>query len=70
MLYRWRDRLGRGPAAALLWFAISLAPVLGFLNVYPMLFSWVADHFQYLASIGPIALLAAALTRRGKELVN
>jgi tetratricopeptide (TPR) repeat protein len=28
-----------------------------------MLFSFVADHFQYLASIGPITLFAAALTR-------
>ena len=37
--------------------------MLGFVNVYPFEFSYVADHFQYLASIGVIAFLAAAATR-------
>ena len=64
----FRERLGRGPAAALVFFGVTLAPVLGFLNVYPMLFSWVADHFQYLASIGPIALIAAGLTLAARAL--
>jgi tetratricopeptide (TPR) repeat protein len=36
--------------------------VLGFVNVYPFIFSFVADHFQYLASISIIALVAAGLT--------
>jgi protein O-mannosyl-transferase len=36
-----------------------LIPVLGFLNVFPFLFSFVADHFQYLASLGMITLVAA-----------
>ncbi len=57
-LWWWRKAWGRGPAAAALFFLVTLGPVLGFLNVYPMLFSWVADHFQYLASAGPIALAA------------
>ncbi len=61
-LWWWRKPWGRGPAAAALFFLITLGPVLGFLNVYPMLFSWVADHFQYLASIGPIALAVGAAT--------
>ncbi|MDA1001092.1 MAG: tetratricopeptide repeat protein [bacterium] len=52
--------MGRGPAAAALFFLFTLGPVLGFLNVYPMRFSYVADHFQYLASLGPIALFAGA----------
>jgi tetratricopeptide (TPR) repeat protein len=34
---------------------------LGFFNVYPFLFSYVFDHFQYLASLGLIALAAAVL---------
>ena len=38
-----------------------LIPVLGFLNVYPFIYSFVADHFQYLASIGVILLVAAAV---------
>lgn len=61
-LWRRRKSWGRGPMAAALFFLITLGPVLGFLNVYPMLFSWVADHFQYLASIGPIALAAGGAT--------
>src|SRR5262249_35440761 len=35
--------------------------VLGFLNVYPFIFSFVADHFQYLASLGLITLFAAGV---------
>jgi tetratricopeptide (TPR) repeat protein len=57
-----RKKLGRGPMAAGLFFAGTLAPALGFLNVYPMRYSYVADHFQYLASLGVIVLFAAAAT--------
>ena len=51
----------RGPALALAFFAGTVFPALGFVNVYPMIFSFVADHFQYLASLGIIALVVAAL---------
>jgi Flp pilus assembly protein TadD len=56
ILWVWRSRLGKGPLAAVLFFAGTLLPALGFFNVYPMQFSFVADHFQYLASIGLIVL--------------
>lgn len=59
----WWSRRDRGPLAALLLYGGTLVPVLGFVNVYPFVFSFVADHFQYLASLGMIALLAAAATR-------
>jgi tetratricopeptide (TPR) repeat protein len=59
VLWSLRGRIGRGPFTGLAYFAITVSPALGFLNVYPFRFSWVADHFQYLASIGPIALAAA-----------
>ena len=49
-----RARTCRGPLAGLLFFMGTLFPALGFVNVYPFLFSFVADHFQYLASIGII----------------
>ncbi len=52
-------RRWRGPLAGLLFFAGTLFPVLGFCNVYPFLFSYVADHFQYLAGLGIIAPVAA-----------
>lgn len=51
----------RAPLAAFLFFAGTLFPVLGFLNVYPFRFSYVADHFQYLAAIGIITLAAGSL---------
>jgi tetratricopeptide (TPR) repeat protein len=58
-----RERLGRGPAAAVMIFCGMLFPALGFFNVYPMRFSYVADHFQYHASAALIALGAAMLCR-------
>lgn len=51
-----RRRAGRGPLVALLFFAATLVPALGFVDVYPMRYSFVADHFQYLASLGIIVL--------------
>ena len=44
------------------YFVISLFPVLGFFNVYFFRFSFVSDHFQYLASMGPLALAGAGMT--------
>jgi len=54
-------RRARGPLAGLLFFVGSLFPVLGLLNVYPFIFSFVADHFQYLASLGIIVVVSAAI---------
>ncbi len=54
-------RRRRGPLAGVLFFIGTLFPVLGFCNVFPFLFSFVADHFQYLASLGLIALASAGI---------
>ncbi|MGD1085376.1 MAG: tetratricopeptide repeat protein [Verrucomicrobiota bacterium] len=62
-LWAWRRRLGDGPLVALLFFAGTLFPALGFFDVYPFRFSFVADHFQYLACLGPLALAAAGMER-------
>ncbi|MCC6847407.1 MAG: tetratricopeptide repeat protein [Deltaproteobacteria bacterium] len=62
-----RGRVGRAPAAALAGFAVTLAPALGFVDVYPMRYTFVADHYQYLASlflIAPAAALAAPRAAR------
>jgi tetratricopeptide (TPR) repeat protein len=56
-----RRRIGKGPLVALVFFVTTLIPALGFFDVYPMRFSFVADHFQYLASIGLIGLAAAGI---------
>lgn len=58
-LWLLRRRIGKGPLAAVLIFAGTLMPALGFIDVYPMRYSFVADHFQYLASVSMIVLLAA-----------
>jgi protein O-mannosyl-transferase len=51
----------RGPLAGFLIFCGTLFPVLGFLNVYPFRYSYVADHFQYLASLGIIVPVTSVL---------
>jgi len=56
------DTVMRAPLAGFLLFCGTLFPVLGFANVYPFMFSYVADHFQYLASLGIIVPVAAGLT--------
>lgn len=58
-----RDRIGRGYLAAFLFFGGTLAPALGFIDVYPMRFSYVADHFQYLAGIGIFVLIGAGFQK-------
>jgi len=69
-LVGWARRgRGRGLPAAGLLFAGTLFPVFGFVNVYPFVFSYVADHFQYLASLSVFALAAAGFAgaaRRGR----
>ena len=62
-LWLGRRRIGKAPLVAVLFFAGTLGPALGFVNVYPMRYSFVADHFQYLASVGLITLCAAGLAR-------
>jgi tetratricopeptide (TPR) repeat protein len=44
------------------FFVAALLPVLGFFDVYYFRYSYVADHFQYLACIGLISLAVSAGT--------
>ena len=58
----WRlRRRWRGPLAGLLFFAGTLFPLLGFFNAYLFIYTYVADHFQYLASLGIITLVSAGI---------
>jgi tetratricopeptide (TPR) repeat protein len=52
----------RGLLAAALIFLGLLFPALGFINVFPFLYSFVADHFQYLACVAPLTLFAVGVT--------
>ncbi|MCG3126306.1 MAG: Beta-barrel assembly-enhancing protease [Phycisphaerae bacterium] len=63
-LWLLRRRIGRWPLAATLVFTGTLFPALGFFNVFPMKFSFVADHFQYHAAIALLALFAATAARQ------
>jgi tetratricopeptide (TPR) repeat protein len=68
----WRERLGRGVVTAILFFVAMLFPMLGFFKLYTFIYSFVADHYQYVASIGPITLVAAGCAlvyqRSGKNM--
>lgn len=59
----WRREAARGVFLAAAFFVALLFPVLGFFSVYFFRYSFVGDHFQYLASLGPLALLGAGFAR-------
>ncbi len=61
VLWAARRRIGRGPLAAALIFGGVLTPALGFFNVYPFRYSFVADHFQYHASLALVCLAAGGI---------
>lgn len=72
-LFVARNALGRGPLTAALWFVGVLLPALGFFTVLPHKYSFVADHFVYVASLGLITLFSAGVatlwhTRRWKPI--
>jgi protein O-mannosyl-transferase len=48
---------------AFAYFTAALLPVLGLIDNFIFHYSLVFDHFQYLASIGPLALAGSGLTR-------
>ena len=60
-LWRFRQQLGRGPLAGALFFAVTLSPVLGFVDYGYMKYAFVADRFQYLAGIGVMAVVISAV---------
>jgi tetratricopeptide (TPR) repeat protein len=56
-----RANWGRALFFAAAYYVISLFPVLGFFSVFFFRYSFVSDHFQYLASMGPLALAGAGI---------
>ncbi len=58
-----RNRIGRGILAALMIFVVTLFPALGFFNIFWQIYSFVADHVQYIAAMAIIALFAAGIER-------
>ncbi len=62
-IYFARRYVGRSVEVAAAFFVATLGPVLGFIMLYTFRYTFVADHYQYLASIGPIALVSAGLVK-------
>ena len=60
LLWRFQQLTGRGPLAGTAFVVITLAPVLGLIDYGYMAFSFVADRYQYLASVGAIAVIVGA----------
>lgn len=65
LMILWRRRRGslRPVFLAAAYFVALLFPVLGFFSIYFFRYSYVSDHFQYLASMGPLALAGGMLAR-------
>jgi len=57
-----RRFVGRSVEVATLFYVATLSPLLGFVMLYTFRYTFVADHYQYVASIGLIALAAAGIT--------
>jgi protein O-mannosyl-transferase len=51
----------RAPLAGVLIYIFLLLPVLGFLNQYAFIYSFVTDHWQYLACLGIIVPCASGI---------
>src|SRR5436309_9586891 len=60
-VYFLRRHFGRSLEVAAAFFVATLSPVLGFIMLFTFRYTFVADHYQYLACIGPIALASAGL---------
>jgi protein O-mannosyl-transferase len=55
------------PARRAVDFCRNASPLLGFLDIYPFRYSFVADHFQYLASLAIIVPASALLTSAARR---
>jgi len=62
VIYFTRRFFGRAVETALIFFAVTLSPVMGLIMEYTFRYTFVADHYQYVACIGPMALASAGLS--------
>ncbi len=68
VLWSLPGKAGRALFFAASYYVVSLFPVLGFFSVYFFRYSFVSDHFQYLASMGPLALAGATISESFRRL--
>ncbi len=50
-------KIGRGPFVGVAVYGLLISPLLGFIAFYTEIYTFVADHYQYLACIGIIILV-------------
>jgi protein O-mannosyl-transferase len=62
VIYWARRFTGRGAEVAAVFFVAMLSPLLGFVMLYTFKYTFVTDHYQYVAMIGPVALVAAGIS--------
>jgi Tfp pilus assembly protein PilF len=60
-LWSRRQAWGRHVLFGLGWFFLNLAPVVGFIAISHMRFTWAMDHLAYLPLVGLVGLAAAGL---------
>jgi Flp pilus assembly protein TadD len=60
-LWTKRATWGRHALFGLGWFFLNLAPILGYIPISHMRFTWTMDHLVYLPLVGLIGLAAAGL---------
>ena len=65
LLWLKRGTWSRPLFFSLAYFVAALLPVLGLVNHFFLRYSFVADHLQYLAGMGPLALAGAGLAKFG-----
>src|SRR6266700_3118581 len=68
VLWALPGKAGRALFFTAAYYVVSLFPVLGFFSVYFFRYSFVSDHFQNLASMGPLALAGATISESFRRL--
>jgi tetratricopeptide (TPR) repeat protein len=59
-LWLLRQRIGRGPLAAVVYYGVTVGPAMGLVTTTMSNMIFVADHYQYLGGISLMALVCAA----------
>ena len=64
-----RRFVGRSLEVGTVYYVAMLSPMLGLIMLYTFRYTFVADHYQYLATVGPFALAAAGVSAAAARLL-
>jgi tetratricopeptide (TPR) repeat protein len=62
-LFLVRRRLDKRVLIGLIFFVVTVSPLLGFIQIYTFRYAFVADHYVYFADLGLLALIAAGIAK-------